>query len=172
VAVCDIVNKGSFVEAKSGGNALKLWASINEVFILVSAFLIASGWIAIRRGHRETHKKLMLTGAGFAVAFFISYVLDTVFMGDTTFGGPHKYALTYQIFLQAHATLATVAAIFGIITIRWALRQRFDRHRRIAPWTATIWLVTAATGLVVFLLLFEIYHPGVTTNIFRAVTTG
>jgi putative membrane protein len=151
---------------------VQLWASINEAFMIISAILIALGWVFIRRGQRETHRKLMLTGAAFATAFFISYVLATLFVGDTTFGGPAKYRLTYQIFLQAHATLATVAAIIGIITLRRALLQRFSLHRRIAPWTATIWLITAASGLVVFLLLFVVYAPGPTTNLFRAITLG
>ncbi len=151
---------------------MQFWPALNEGFMIVSALLIAIGWVYIRRGQRETHKRLMLTGAGFATAFFVSYVLRTLLVGDTVFGGPHKYNLAYTIFLQAHATLATVAAILGIITIRRALLRRFQLHRRIAPWTASVWLIAAASGLVVFLLLYVIYHPGPTTNIFRAVTMG
>lgn len=151
---------------------MQVWPLLNEIFMIISALLIATGWVYIRRGQRETHRKLMLTGAAFATAFFISYVLRTLFVGDTTFAGPHKYTTAYTIFLQAHATLATVAAIIGIITIRRALLQRFDLHRRIAPWTASVWMVAAASGLVVFLLLYVIYAPGETTNIFRAVTAG
>jgi putative membrane protein len=151
---------------------MQVWPALNELFMIVSAVLIATGWVYIRRGQRETHRKLMLTGAAFATAFFISYVLRTLFVGDTTFGGPHKYTLAYMIFLQAHATLATVAAIIGIITIRRALLERFQQHRRIAPWTASIWLIAAASGLMVFLLLYVVYAPGETTNLFRAVTMG
>lgn len=151
---------------------MQFWPALNEGFMIVSALLIATGWIYIRRGQRETHRKLMLTGAGFATAFFISYVLRSLLVGDTVFGGPHKYSTAYTIFLQAHATLATVAAIIGIITIRRALLERFQLHRKIAPWTASAWLIAAGSGLVVFLLLYVIYQPGVTTNIFRAVTMG
>lgn len=151
---------------------IRLWASLNEFFMIVSAILVATGWVYIRRGQRDTHRKLMLTGAAFGTAFFISYVLETLLVGDTTFGGPHKYAGAYQIFLQAHATLATIAAILGIITIRRALLGRFQLHRRVAPWTASTWLVAAASGLVVFLLLFVLYPHGPTTNLFRAITSG
>ncbi len=151
---------------------MQVWPAVNEGFMIVSAILIATGWVYIRRGERETHKKLMLTGSAFATAFFISYVLRTLLVGDTTFGGPHRYLMPYTIFLQAHATLATVAAIIGIITIRRALLGRFQLHRRIAPWTASVWLVAAASGLVVFLLLYVIYSPGSTTNLFRAISLG
>lgn len=151
---------------------MQFWPALNEVFMIISAILIATGWVYIRRGKRETHRKFMLAGATFATAFFISYVLRSLLVGDTTFGGPHKYSLAYTIFLQAHATLATVAAIIGIITIRRALLERFTLHRRIAPWTASVWLIAAASGLVVFLLLYVVYRPGITTNLFRAVTMG
>ncbi len=151
---------------------MQIWPSLNEFFMIVSALLVATGWVYIRRGKKDTHKKLMLTGAGFAVAFFVSYVLRTLLVGDTTFAGPHGLKAPYQVFLQAHATLATVAAVLGIITIRRALLGRFSLHRRIAPWTASVWLVAAASGLVVFLLLYVIYPPGVTTNLFRAVSMG
>lgn len=149
---------------------MQVWPVLNEVFMITSAVLIAIGWVYIRRGQREIHRKLMLTGAGFATAFFISYVLRTLVVGDTTFGGPPSLGLFYTIFLQAHATLATVAAVIGIITIRRALLERFQQHRRIAPWTARIWLIAAGSGLVVFLMLYVIYPPGITTNLFRAVT--
>lgn len=151
---------------------MQVWPAINEAFMIISALLIATGWVYIRRGRKETHKRLMLTGAAFATAFFISYVLRTLVVGDTTFSGPAHLKGPYQVFLQSHATLATVAAVFGIITIRRALLGRFQLHRRIAPWTATIWLVAAASGLVVFLLLYVIYAPGPTTNLFRAVSLG
>lgn len=151
---------------------MQVWPFINELFMIISALLIATGWFYIRRGNRDTHKKLMLTGAGFATAFFISYVLRTLFVGDTTFSGPHGLKGPYTVFLQSHATLATVAAILGIITIRRALLGRFELHRKIGPWTASIWLIAAASGLVVFLLLYVIYAPGPTTNLFRAVAIG
>lgn len=151
---------------------MQIWPWLNEFFMIVSALLILTGWIYIRRGKKDTHKKLMLTGATFATAFFVSYVLRTLLVGDTTFAGPTILKGPYQVFLQAHATLATVAAVLGIITIRRALLGRFQLHRRIAPWTASVWLVAAASGLVVFLLLYVIYSPGATTNLFRAVSVG
>ncbi|NMP23225.1 DUF420 domain-containing protein [Sulfobacillus harzensis] len=151
---------------------MQIWPWINEGFMIVSALLILSGWIYIRRGQRDTHRKLMLAGATFATAFFISYVLRTLLVGDTTYNGPKALAAPYQVFLQAHATLATVAAVLGIITIRRALLGRFQLHRRIAPWTASVWMIAAASGLVVFLLLYVIYSPGPTTNLFRAVAVG
>jgi putative membrane protein len=147
-----------------------VWAVLNEAFMIVSAVAVATGWYWIRRRQVARHRRWMLTGAACAVAFFLTYVGKTLFVGDTAFGGPARLAGVYQAFLQTHTILATVAAVLGIVTLRRAFRREFRRHRRIAPWTATTWLVTAATGLGVFLLLYVVFPPGPTsTNLLKVL---
>lgn len=143
-------------------------AYINEAFILSSAIVMAFGWYFIRRRNVEVHRRLMLTGSVLAALFFITYVLKTVVFGDTTFGGPTGWKASYQIFLQSHSILATIAAVLGIITLTLAFKGRFSLHRRWGPWTVSIWFVTAATGFAVFLLLYIVFPQGETTNVFRA----
>jgi putative membrane protein len=137
---------------------------LNEGFILTSAFLIGAGWYAIRHKQIRWHRRLMFWGSVAASLFFLSYVFKTVVLGDTSFGGPRRILPVYTAFLDVHTTLATFVAILGIITWRRALRRRFSLHRKIAPWTAGGWMVTAATGLTVFLLLYVIFPPGPTTG--------
>ena len=144
-------------------------AYLNEAFMLLSAFSVALGWRAIRQGRRDAHRRYMLTASTLAVAFFLSYVLKSFWIGDTSFGGPKSWALPYLVFLQIHTILATVAAVLGIVTLRYALRARFGQHRRIAPWTAASWFVAATMGLCVFLLLYIVFPPGATTNMVRAI---
>ncbi|QSO48330.1 DUF420 domain-containing protein [Alicyclobacillus mengziensis] len=143
-------------------------AYVNEGFIISSAIVMAFGWYFIRRRNVDVHRRLMLTGSVLAALFFITYVLKTVIFGDTTFGGPSKWKVPYQVFLQAHSMLATVAAVFGIITLTFAFRSRFGSHRKIGPWTTSIWFVTAVTGFAVFLLLYVVFPQGEPANVFRA----
>lgn len=145
-----------------------LLGAINQAFIVASAIVMGFGWYHIRKGNVDVHRRLMLTGSALAVLFFLSYVAKTIFVGDTTFGGPNSWRVGYQVFLQSHSILATVAAVLGIITLVLAFRQRFGRHRKIGPWTVSIWFVTAATGVTVFLLLYVVFPPGPTTNVLRA----
>jgi putative membrane protein len=35
------------------------------------------------------------------------------------------------------------------------LRGQFDRHRAIARWTFPIWLYVSVTGVIVYLMLFQ-----------------
>jgi len=144
-------------------------AYLNEAFMLLSAASVALGWRAIRRGRRDVHRRYMLTGSLLAVAFFLSYVLKSLLVGDTSFGGPIAWATPYLVFLQIHTVLATAAAVLGIVTLRYALRTSFGQHRRIAPWTAASWFVAAGMGLTVFLMLYIVFPPGATTNMLRAI---
>lgn len=140
----------------------------NEACIISSAICFAFGWGYIRKHRVRTHRRLMLTGSVLAALFFITYVAKTIFIGDTLFGGPKSLKGFYYAFLQSHSVLATIAAILGVITLVYAFKARFRRHRKIAPWTVVIWFITAATGLTVFLLLYVFYTPGQTAGLLNA----
>lgn len=142
---------------------------LNEAFMLSSAAFLLVGWYRIRHHQVKAHRRAMLTTSALAVGFFVSYLAKSLIYGDTNFGGPASLKAAYLVFLQVHVGLATLAAVLGILTLRWALRSRFATHRRVAPWTASMWLVAAGTGLVVFLMLYIIYPPGPSLNVVRTI---
>ncbi|CAB1129135.1 conserved membrane protein of unknown function [Candidatus Hydrogenisulfobacillus filiaventi] len=148
------------------------WALVNELLMIGSAGAIATGWSRIRRGQVEVHRRWMILGASLATLFFLSYLAQSLLVGDTLFGGPRSWALAYQAFLQVHVILATLAGALGIVTLRLALKGRFPVHRKVAPWTVVFWFVAAATGLGVYLLLFTIFTPGPTTGNLVHVVLG
>lgn len=153
-----------------------MWTSVlpalSEAFMILSAICIGTGWYFIRHKNKEIHRRFMLTGSVLGALFFISYAVRTVAVGDTSFGGPAAWKFPYLVFLQTHASLATIAGLLGIITLRYAFRERFGSHKKVAPWTASLWLIAAGSGLVVYLLLYYIYPPGPTQNVFRLITGG
>lgn len=140
----------------------------NEACIISSAIVFAVGWYYIRKHRVKVHRRLMLTGSLLASLFFVTYVGKTVFIGDTMFGGPKRLSPFYYVFLQSHSILATVAAVLGVITLVFAFKARFGKHRRIGPWTVVIWFITAATGLTVFIMLYILYTPGQTAGLLHA----
>ena len=38
-----------------------------------------------------------------------------------------------------------------------AFQKREDEHRRLARWTFPIWMYVSVTGIVVYLLLYQVY---------------
>jgi putative membrane protein len=142
---------------------------INTSCIAISAVLVAIGWFQIVRGNKEVHKRFMLSGAFFALLFFILYMYKTIFVGSTQFGGPDHLKIAYLIFLLFHIVLSTVSAVFGVVTIWLAFKERFVTHRRIGRVTATIWLLTAATGVTVYVMLHVLYPGGEVGGLIDAI---
>lgn len=146
-----------------------LLPTISTFFIALSAILVAIGWGLIRQRKIEAHKKTMYAAAVSALLFFIIYISRTVFVGNTAFGGPENLKIYYTIFLVFHITLATVGAVFGLVTIYSGMKNNLVRHRKIGPITSIIWFFTATTGILVYLLLYIFYKGGETTSVIKAI---
>lgn len=149
--------------------SLPILPTISTFFIVLSAVLVAIGWILVSKRKVEAHKKTMFAAAIAALIFFIIYMSRTIFIGNTSFGGPDDIKIYYTIFLVFHIILATTGAVFGLVTIWAGYKNNLTRHRKIGPITSIIWFCTAITGVAVYLLLYVIYHGGETTSVFRAI---
>lgn len=145
---------------------------ISTVFIAFSAVFTAAGWILVVRGNIAAHKKAMFWAAVFAVIFFAVYLSKTFFIGSTSFGGPDSVAPYYTVFLLFHITMATIAAGMGLFQLYTGYKNKLTRHKKLGPWTSVIWFISATTGIAVYLLLYVIYPPGDTTNLFRAILSS
>ncbi|WP_394232644.1 DUF420 domain-containing protein [Niallia oryzisoli] len=149
--------------------SLPILPTISTSFIVLSAIMVAIGWNLIRKRKIQAHKKAMLWAAIFAVVFFVIYASRTIFIGNTSFGGPENLKIYYTIFLVFHITLATVGAVLGIISLITGFKNNLSKHRKLGPITSVIWFCTAITGVAVYLLLYVFYHGGETTSVIKAI---
>ncbi|MFD1705764.1 DUF420 domain-containing protein [Siminovitchia sediminis] len=143
--------------------------TISTVCIVISAVLVAVGWGRIKKGQIESHKKSMIAAAVFAVIFFIIYSSRTVFIGNTSFGGPDSLKTYYTVFLFFHILLSTTGAVLGIISLWSGMKDRLNIHRKLGPVTSTVWFGTGITGVLVYLLLYILYDGGETTSLIKAI---
>jgi putative membrane protein len=150
-------------------HSLPILPTISTSCIVISAALVAYGWYLIRKRNIDAHKKVMLTAAVFALLFFMIYLSRTIFIGNTSFGGPDNVKIYYTAFLFFHIVLATIGAIFGIVTLWTGLKDHRARHKRLGPITSVIWFFAATTGVAVYLLLYVFYKGGETTSMIKAI---
>lgn len=143
--------------------------TISTTFIVISAVLMAFGWRFIIKGKVKQHKVTMIAAAISALMFFIIYASRTIFIGNTSFGGPEDIEKYYTIFLVFHIFLATTGAIFGITTLTLAFKRNIKKHEKIGPITSVIWFFTAITGVMVYLLLYVMFDHGETTSLIKAI---
>ncbi|MBU6080484.1 MULTISPECIES: DUF420 domain-containing protein [Allobacillus] len=143
--------------------------TISTFFIVLSAILVAIGWIFIAKKKYKAHRISMILASISALSFFILYMSRTLFLGNTAFGGPDDIKIYYTIFLIFHIFLATTGGIFGIISLTLAFKRKITKHRKIGPYTSVIWFFTAITGVAVYLLLYVLYDGGHSTSLFKAI---
>lgn len=148
---------------------LPILPTVSTIFIVLSAVTVAIGWYLIKQKRIDAHKKAMTTAAIFALIFFIIYMSRTVFVGNTSFGGPDDVKIYYTIFLIFHIFLATTGAIFGVITLYLGFKNKIAKHRKLGPITSIIWFFTALTGVAVYFLLYVFYKGGETTSMLKAI---
>jgi putative membrane protein len=134
-------------------------AALNATLNGTSAVLLAAGYSAIRSGKRETHKKLMISAFGVSCAFLVSYLIYHYRVGHVAFQGHGWIRPVYFTILISHTILAVVIVPLILITLRRAWLERFDRHRIIARWTLPLWLYVSVTGVIVYLMVYQLYLP-------------
>jgi putative membrane protein len=148
---------------------LPILPTISTSFIVLSAVTVAIGWWQIKQRKIEQHQKTMTLAGIFALIFFVIYLSRTIFVGNTSFGGPDDIKVYYTIFLVFHITLATTGAVFGILSLWTGYKDQLKKHRKLGPITSFIWFFTAITGVAVYLLLYVFYKGGETTSVIRAI---
>lgn len=120
----------------------------SRLTIAFSGLLILTGVILIRIGNREWHKRAMLAASALALIFVALYLIKSAYFPPKKYAG--DYRGLYFFILWSHTVFALINLPLAVITVYMALKHRFDRHVRIAPYTAGIWVYVAASGWLIY----------------------
>jgi putative membrane protein len=116
----------------------------------LSAVLLVTALVAIRRGKRERHRNLMITNLCVSILFLVCYVTQIVTVGHKSFPGDDWVRVVFLTILISHTFLAVCLVPLALRTFFLAFRQRFSEHRRIARITFPVWLYVSVTGVVIY----------------------
>jgi len=126
---------------------------LNAVLNGTSAVLLLTGFVFIRQRRIRAHRRCMLSALTVSVLFLVGYLTYHFQAGTTRYTGQGWIRSVYFTILLSHTVLAALVPPLAITTLVFALRERFDRHRRIARVTFPIWLYVSVTGVIVYLML-------------------
>lgn len=121
------------------------------ITIGLSGLLILTGLILIKLGKRELHKKAMITASFLALAFVILYLIKSLMYPPKKYTG--NYKTLYYFVLWSHSILAMINFPLAVYTVYLGLKGMYEKHRRIAPITAIVWIYVALTGWMIYFFL-------------------
>lgn len=130
---------------------------MNAGLNFTSFVLLVAGLVFVKRREIHRHRRAM-TGAMWASAVFLAFYLTRVALtGTHEFAGTGGARTAYLAILVSHMILA-VTLVPLVLRLLYLLRHhRFRDHARLARWTYPIWLYVSVTGIVVYLLLYQVY---------------
>jgi putative membrane protein len=128
--------------------------ALNAALIVISGICLIVGYVFIRSHQVAWHRRSMLTASVFAALFLIVYVSRYLWLGSKIYPGDGVSRVVYLAILISHTTIAIAVAPLAFVTLRRGLSGRFKRHRQIARITLPMWIYTAVTGWVVYMLLY------------------
>jgi uncharacterized membrane protein YozB (DUF420 family) len=131
--------------------------ALNATLNGISAVFLTAGYLFIRRGRQALHKKCMLAALAASTAFLTSYIIYHANTGSKPFPGRGSMRIAYFSILITHVVLAATILPLALTTAARGLRAQYTRHVKIARWTLPIWLYVSVTGVVIYLLLYQLY---------------
>jgi len=130
---------------------------VNACLNATSAILLFAGFSFIRSGKVAAHRACQILALVVSTLFLVSYLTYHYFHGTTRFQGSGLARPIYFTILTSHTILAIVIVPLIAITFVRAFRLDFVRHRKIARITLPLWFYVSITGVIVYLMLYQIY---------------
>jgi len=142
------------VQASQIGDAL---AVVNASLNATSAVALATGWVLIRRRAIHAHRRAMLTAVTASAVFLVFYLTRVAITGTHRFAGQGLARIVYFSVLFSHMVLAVLVVPFVLRLLYLVRKRRYHDHARLARWVFPVWAYVSVTGLVVYLLLYQVY---------------
>lgn len=140
--------------------------ALNAVLNGCSALLLCFGWRFIKKGNRNAHRNCMVAALLTSTLFLVSYVTYHIGMqqlhgeAHTPFRDPAWFRPIYLTILFSHLALAIAIVPMVLMTVIRAAKGNFEKHARIARWTWPAWMYVSVTGVIIYLILYQIFPQG------------
>jgi uncharacterized membrane protein YozB (DUF420 family) len=99
----------------------------------------------------------MLAACATSALFLVSYLTYHYHVGSMPFRGQGWVRPLYFTILISHTILAAMIVPLTIVTLFRAWKADFVRHARLARWTWPIWMYVSVTGVIVYVMLYQLF---------------
>ena len=132
-------------------------AVVNASLNASSAVALVTGFMLIRRGAVRGHQRAMLTAVLASGLFLVFYLVRVALTGTHEFAGEGVARTVYLGILFTHMVMAVLVVQLVLRLLYLVMQKRFRDHARLARWVFPVWAYVSVTGLIVYLLLYQVY---------------
>ncbi len=133
-----------------------LLPAVNATLNATSTVLLVAGFLLIKQRKIQAHKMCMLAAFAVSILFLGCYLVYHAQVGSVPFKGTGILRTVYFAILIPHILLAFSVPVLASITLFRGLKMRVASHKAIAKWTLPIWLYVSVTGVIVYLMLYQL----------------
>jgi putative membrane protein len=123
----------------------------------LTTLALLAGLYFIKQNKIDSHRKAMLTAFLFGGVFLVCYVLYHLTNPANNFRGEGIVRYIYLIILFSHILLSLIVLPLVLRALFYALTKQFDKHRKIVKFAYPIWLYVSTTGVIVYLMLYQLF---------------
>jgi len=140
---------------------LSFLPGVNASLNALATLLLVAGRRLARRRRLDAHRRVMIGAFVTSSLFLVLYVAHKASRSfeNTPFNAEGAAKLAYLAILASHVILAMAVPVLAIALIVLGLRDRRQRHRRLARVAWPIWLYVSVTGVVIYLMLYHLNPP-------------
>jgi uncharacterized membrane protein YozB (DUF420 family) len=131
--------------------------AVNATLNATSGVFLLTGYVLIKQRLINAHRNAMLAAFVSSTLFLISYLVYHYHAGSRPFPGGGAIRIVYFVILISHVLLAITILPLAISTLTKGLRGQYTRHRRVAKWTFPLWMYVSVTGVIVYVMLYQMY---------------
>lgn len=144
-------------------SALEIFPHLNAFLNASAGVILLTGFYFIRTKQIAKHRACMLAASTVSAVFLASYLthhaIRTYYfgLGPTRFTGEGIIRPIYFTILTSHTILAALVTPFILLTLWRGLKGQYDKHKKIARLVFPVWVYVSVTGVIVYLLLYQLY---------------
>lgn len=142
-------------EGRSWTSSMPLFSAIINS---ITAIVLVWSVVNVKKGNIEKHRKGMITALILSTLFLLNYVFYHITNEDTPYPEEAPLRYVYYFILITHIFLSGIIVPMVLFTLRHALMNNIEQHRRLAKITFPLWLYVAVTGVLVYVFMAPYYH--------------
>ncbi len=123
----------------------------------VTTLALIAGLIFIKSNRVHLHRGAMSFAFVLGAFFLICYVLYHATNPANKFNGEGAARYVYFFFLITHVGLSLIVLPLVLRAMFFAATKQFAAHKKIVKFAYPIWLYVSATGVIVYLMLYQLF---------------